>query len=141
MRKIEIGFATLLQVGILSVIWLFADYLVKSFHLPIPANLAGMLILLILVFGKVINVNWLRRGANWLVAEMLLFFIPAVVAVVNHKSLMEQDGVRILAVLILSTVTVIAVTSLVVDKVYLLEIRLSRRKSSRHQHALAKNME
>lgn len=141
MKKIENGLFTLFQVGMLSVIWIAADYLVKLFHLPIPANLTGMLILLVLVFSKVINVNWLRRGATWLLAEMLLFFIPAVVAVVNHKTLMEQDGLKILAVLVFSTILVIAVTSLVVDRVYMFELKLARRKSNRHSHLLAKNME
>lgn len=27
--------------------------------------------------------GWVRAGARWLLAEMLLFFVPAVVAVVN----------------------------------------------------------
>ncbi len=141
MKKMENGFFTLFQVGMLSVIWIAADYLVKLFHLPIPANLTGMLILLALVFSKVINVNWLRRGATWLLAEMLLFFIPAVVAVVNHKALMEQEGLKILTVLVVSTIMVIAITSLVVDRVYMLELKLARRKSNRHSHLLAKNME
>ncbi|MDC0610314.1 CidA/LrgA family protein [Vibrio sp.] len=141
MKKVENGFLILFQVVILSVIWFAADYLVTLFHLPIPANLTGMLILLALVFCKVVNVNWLRRGATWLLAEMLLFFIPAVVAVVNHKELMEQEGLRILAVLVISTIIVIAVTSLVVERVYLLELKLARRKSNRHSHMLAKNME
>jgi len=27
----------------------------------------------------------MKRGADWLIAEMLLFFVPAVLALLNHK--------------------------------------------------------
>ncbi|EJL6303101.1 CidA/LrgA family protein, partial [Vibrio cholerae] len=37
------------QVAALSLIWFFSDWLVNQFHLPLPANLTGMLILLLLV--------------------------------------------------------------------------------------------
>ena len=136
MNKMGGSLLTIFQIVVLSGIWFAADYLVKLLHLPLPSNLTGMLLLLILVFSKIVNVNWLRRGATWLLAEMLLFFVPAVVAVVNYQQLMEQEGLQIIAVLVLSTILVIAITALVVDRIYRLELSLSRRKSNRH--ALAK---
>ncbi len=39
--------------------------------------------------------SWVRAGARWLLAEMLLFFVPAVVAVVNYAHLLLVDGWRI----------------------------------------------
>ncbi|MGL6056414.1 MAG: CidA/LrgA family protein, partial [Vibrio metschnikovii] len=113
-----------------------ADRLVDYLHLPIPANLTGMLLLLTLVFSKIVNVEWLRRGAAWLLAEMLLFFVPAVVAVVNYQPLVREQGGRIILVLVLSTVLVIAVTAWVVDKLYRLELKLARRKSNKLTGAL-----
>ncbi|MDE1210331.1 CidA/LrgA family protein [Vibrio aestuarianus] len=121
---------TLLQIVILSLIWFVAQYLVTTFHLPLPANLTGMLLLLALIMFRVVRVDWLRKGATWLLAEMLLFFVPAVVAVVNYQDIVQQDGLRILAVLIASTMVVIAVTAWVVDKVYRIELKLARRKSN-----------
>ncbi|WP_238114611.1 CidA/LrgA family protein [Vibrio cincinnatiensis] len=129
MRKIENGLLTLGQILVLALIWLIADYLVHRFHLPIPANLTGMLLLLVLVFSRVVKVDWLRRGASWLLAEMLLFFVPAVVAVVNYQPLMRQQGLRIMLVLVISTIVVIAVTAWVVDKLYRFELKWARRKS------------
>lgn len=67
----------------------------------------------------------------WLLAEMLLFFVPAVVAVVNYQELLLQEGWRIMVVLIVSTVLVLGTTALVVDRVYRLELKLARR-SRRH---------
>jgi putative effector of murein hydrolase LrgA (UPF0299 family) len=48
-----------------------------------------------------------RAGARWLLAEMLLFFVPAVVAVVNYAQLLMVDGWRIFAVIALSTLMVL----------------------------------
>lgn len=50
------------------------------------------------------------RGAL-LLAEMLLFFVPAVVAVVNYAQLLLVDGWRIFAVIALSTVMVLGTTA------------------------------
>ncbi|MDE1249100.1 CidA/LrgA family protein [Vibrio aestuarianus] len=130
MKKVSTVALTLLQIVILSLIWFVAQYLVTTFHLPLPANLTGMLLLLALIMFRVVRVDWLRKGATWLLAEMLLFFVPAVVAVVNYQDIVQQDGLRILAVLIASTMVVIAVTARVVDKVYRIELKLARRKSN-----------
>ncbi|WP_105901815.1 CidA/LrgA family protein [Vibrio gangliei] len=125
-------FSILFQVVIFSLIWLVADYLVQRFHFPIPANLTGMVLLLILLFSRVVNVDWLRSGATWLLSEMLLFFVPAVVAVVKYPDLMMHEGGKILAILFISTILVIGVTALVVDKIYRYELQLARRKSNKH---------
>ncbi|MCE7623668.1 CidA/LrgA family protein [Vibrio fluvialis] len=130
MKRVGNSLMTLSQIAVLALIWFIADLLVKEFHLPIPANLTGMLLLLVLVFTHVVNVDWLRKGATWLLAEMLLFFVPAVVAVVNYQDLMKQEGLRIMVVLILSTIAVIGSTAWVVDKLYRFELKMARRKSN-----------
>ncbi|MFM5463555.1 CidA/LrgA family protein [Aeromonas simiae] len=120
-----------LQVSLLAAIWWVADLAVRTLHLPLPANLTGMLLLLALILLKVVRPHWLKAGANWLLAEMLLFFVPAVVAVINYQDLLLTEGWRIGVVLVLSTVLVLGTTALVVDRLYRLELYLARR-SRRH---------
>lgn len=119
------------QIVLLSAIWLLADTAVRTFHLPLPANLTGMLLLLACILLGVVKVRWFSAGARWLLAEMLLFFVPAVVAVINYQDLLLQEGWRIMLVLVISTVLVLGTTALVVDRVYRLELMLARR-SRRH---------
>ena len=90
-----------------------------------------LLALLVLILLGVVKTQWFSAGARWLLAEMLLFFVPAVVAVVNYQELLLQEGWRIMVVLIVSTVLVLGTTALVVDRVYRLELKLARR-SRRH---------
>lgn len=119
------------QIALLAAIWLLADIAVRTLHLPLPANLTGMLLLLVCILLGVVKAQWFSAGARWLLAEMLLFFVPAVVAVVNYQELLLQEGWRIMVVLIVSTVLVLGTTALVVDRVYRLEPKLARR-SRRH---------
>ena len=119
------------QIALLAAIWLLADIAVRTLHLPLPANLTGMLLLLVCILLGVVKAQWFSAGARWLLAEMLLFFVPAVVAVVNYQELLLQEGWRIMVVLINSTVLVLGTTALVVDRVYRLELKLARR-SRRH---------
>lgn len=120
-----------LQIALLSAIWLLSDIVVHWLHLPLPANVTGMLALLLLILLGWVRVEWFKAGAAWLLAEMLLFFVPAVVAVVNYQELLLQQGWRIALVLLISTALVLGVTALAVDRLYCFEVWLSRR-SRRH---------
>ncbi|MEF2509485.1 CidA/LrgA family protein [Vibrio mimicus] len=139
MQSLKHSLLVVIQVAALSLIWFFSDWLVNQFHLPLPANLTGMLILLLLVMLKVVNVEWFRRGASWLLAEMLLFFVPAVVVVVNYQDLMHQEGMKIGVVLVASTILVIASTAWIVNKMHRVELVLARRK--RRQMMLTRSVE
>lgn len=89
-------------------------------------QLVGMVLMLTLILCRALPLSWVRAGARWLLAEMLLFFVPAVVAVVNYAQSLMVDGWRIFAVIALSTLMVLGATARVVDKVYRFEI--SRQK-------------
>lgn len=124
-------FQTSFQIALLALVWLLADTAVRILHIPLPANLTGMLLLLACILLGVVKAQWFEAGARWLLAEMLLFFVPAVVAVVNYQELLLQEGWRIMVVLLVSTTLVLGTTALVVDRVYRLELKLARR-SRRH---------
>ena len=118
MQRLQVPVQVLIYAGL----FVCSEYLVYWLHLPLPANLVGMLMLLALIVCRIIPLNWVRAGARWLLAEMLLFFVPAVVAVVNYAQLLMVDGWRIFLVIGLSTTMVLGATAWVVDKVYHYEV-------------------
>lgn len=122
-----------LQVGVYIALFICAQQLVEWLHLPLPANIVGMLLLLALIVLRIMPLKWVKAGGNWLLTEMLLFFVPAVVAVVNYGDLLKVEGWRICLVIALSTLMVLAATALVVDRVYRLEMWLAQRKQARHE--------
>ncbi|WP_082079948.1 CidA/LrgA family protein [Cupriavidus basilensis] len=119
------------QVAALSALWLLADWLRVRLGIPLPTGLLGLMALAALLFSGAVRGGWVRRGADWLLGEMLLFFIPAVLAVVQYPDLVRHQGLRICAVIGASTVAVMLVTALVVEQVYRLELRLARRARGR----------
>ena len=126
LRRIQVP----VQVALYAGLFILAQQLVDWWHLPLPANLVGMVLLLALIVCRVVPLNWVRAGSRWLLAEMLLFFVPAVVAVVNYAELLMVDGWRIFIVIAISTSLVLGATALVVDKVYRYELaRIARRQA------------
>jgi holin-like protein len=107
--------ALMMQVALMIAFWLLGERLVWSANLPIPGGIAGMFLVLTLLLSGRLDVALVRRGAEFLLAEMLLFFIPAVLIVLNHREFLGWIGLKILAIILCGTFTVMMVTALTVD--------------------------
>lgn len=118
------------QIVILALIWLFANWFSTHVFPAIPASILGLFILLFLLFVGV-PIRFFSFGAYWLIANMLLFFIPALVAIVNYKELIFAQGLGIIAVVCLSTLLVMAVSALMVEICYKWEIKLFKKYHNR----------
>lgn len=111
------------QLMVYIGLFLIAQYIVLHLSLPLPANIVGMIIMLGFLVSGIIPVRYVKAGSTWLLSEMLLFFVPAVVAIINYFSILEKFGIRIFAVIILSTILVLGCTAFVVDKLFIYENR------------------
>ena len=94
----------------------------------------GFALLAVGLFSGLVKASWLQAGTNWLMAEMLLFFVPAMLVVTEYGDLVRHQGLRILAVIIASTACVMVVTALAVDRVYRFELWLAHRRLCRSSH-------
>jgi len=106
------------QLALVAVFWLAGEELVRITGLPLPGSIIGMGLALLALGARGLHVGSVKRGANWLLAEMLLFFVPAVLALLDHSELLGLVGLKILTVIVVSTVAVISVTALTVDLCY-----------------------
>lgn len=107
-----------LQVGLLLGFWLAGQSAVRFSGLPVPGGVVGMLAVLLLFATRQLSVLSLRRGAEWLIGDMVLFFVPAVLAVLDHRELLGLAGLKAIAVILCSTLAVMGVTGLTVDLCY-----------------------
>ncbi|MEC0369562.1 CidA/LrgA family holin-like protein [Paenibacillus chibensis] len=105
------------QVAVLMVFSLLMNKLAELLHLPLPGSILGIIVVFILLETGVIRLEWIEIGANWLLAELLLFFIPAAVGVMKYIPMLESDGVRILIVVLFSTFTVMASSGLLASRI------------------------
>lgn len=126
------------QVALLSAIWIAMERLRMHFGWTMPAGLLGCALLAAGLFAGWLKVEWFDHGTRWLLADMLLFFVPAMLVVTEYPDLVRSQGLRILAVIVLSTACVLAATAFAVDRVYRLELWWSRRQSTRHARLAAR---
>ena len=103
------------QVAGLVGLWWVSDKIVHGAHLPIPGSVLGLGILLTLLLTGILPLAWVQAGARVLLAEMLLFFVPATVTVVKYPAVVLQTGWQLLLIIILGTTAVMVGTALVVE--------------------------
>jgi holin-like protein len=114
------------QICLIFSLWWAAAGAVHILRLPIPSGIVGLVFALILLATRRISLFTLRRGAEWLVGDMMLFFVPAVVSILDHPEFIGRLGLEVLAVIVLSTLAVMTVTAMTVELVYVWSIRHDR---------------
>ncbi len=102
------------MTGLRGLAWLLAlqsvgELLARGFSLPFPGPVIGMLLLLL-----ALNVSLVREPvqacATFLLTHLSLLFVPVGVGVMTHLGLLGQYGVRMLGVVVASTLIGMAVT-------------------------------
>lgn len=107
----------LAELAILCALFLLGGQLASWLGWPIPGGVMGLALLLLLFASGVLKPAMLQLGAGWLMAEMLLFFIPALMSLLDYGALIRDEGWRILLVIAVSTLMVMVVTALTVELV------------------------
>ena len=106
------GGAWLQAAGLLGF-WALSDALIRWSGLPLPGSVAGLLILWFALDAKLLPLAWVERGADRLLDHLMLFFVPAMLALVNHPELLSWLGVKLLFVVLAGTIAVMAGTALI----------------------------
>jgi len=107
--------STWLQIGLLVALWLLADTLMRYLGVPVPGGIVGLFVLLLAFALHWLSPRSFAQGAQWLLAEMLLFFVPAAMILLDNRQMFGWLGVKLLAVVVGGTVLVMAATALTVE--------------------------
>lgn len=105
------------QIAMLCALSLISNFIVRYFGLSLPGSIIGIFILFFLLQTKIIRMEWVELGANLLLAELLLFFIPSAVGIIRYQQLLYTDGLSILLVIVAGTIIVMAATGLSAKKI------------------------
>ena len=98
-------------------IFLFLGSAVKAIvPIPIPSAMVGLLLLFLSLLLGVVKLEWVEQGGNWLLAELLLFFIPSAVGIVNYDEMLSWQGFMSVLLIGLSTFIVIGSTAFIAEK-------------------------
>ena len=112
LQKIGVG---LIQITVLYLFSVGGNYLAEKIHLNFPGSLLGMGGLFLCLQLRIFPYKWVAIGGNWLLTELLLFFIPSIVAVVQYKSLIYQAGLQFLGIILVGTVIVMISSGLTAE--------------------------
>lgn len=82
----------------------------RTTGLPVPGPVLGLLLMFGGLFSPLVRVP-VAACADALLAHLSLLFIPVGVGVMTHLALLEQSGLRILTVIVLSTWTGLGATA------------------------------
>ena len=103
---------------LLIAFWKMGDAFAALTGWPIPGAVVGLFLVLGLLAAGRLPLRTVDRGASWFVGEMLLFFVPPVLAILDHPEFAGWLGVKVLGAIVLGTTLVMTTTALTIDGFY-----------------------
>ncbi len=120
----------LLEVLFFVGVWAAADVVVRHLDWPVPSSVVGLLALTTVLLLGWLPTRHIERGARWLLGDMLLFFIPPLMALIRHQELFGWLGFKLAVAVVLGTLFVMGGVGWVVERVRRWEDGLSRRPAA-----------
>lgn len=92
-----------LQIGFLFLIFRLGQWGAARFHLPLPGNVLGMLVLFGLLCLGLLREPWIQEGTTLLTKHLAFFFVPIAVGLMEWGPLFQRQGRWLLLALMVST--------------------------------------
>lgn len=125
-----------LQIGLLILIWWIGSIIQKQFNLPISAAVIGLFMVLIGLMTGIFKLNWIKSGSDFILGELVLFFIPCFIGLMKYKNLFMTEGWQLIVVVVLGTICVMVFTAYSVHIGFKLERKLKQRHVHKTVHVL-----
>ncbi len=119
------------QLLIILGVWLVSEVLSRLLSLPIPGNVLGMFIMLILLGTRAVKVTQVSEVSNFFLENISLFFIPSVAAIIIYYKQIQNQVVQVLVALVVSSVLVFLVTGYTVEGLLYLKKKRMNKKAKR----------
>lgn len=103
----------IIHVIILYAFNLIGTWIKDLFNLSVPGSVVGLLLLFILLMSNIVKVEWVEAGAQFLISNLVFFFIPATVGVMNYFGLFKGKGILLVVVVLISTILVMGTSGFV----------------------------
>lgn len=107
------GVLVIIQLMILWAINQLGYLIVSWLNLPLPGNVAGMVILIVLLVTGVIPLSLVEEAATFLIKHLAFFFIPVAVGLMKFGDLFWQHGLALGIAITISAMIGIYVTGFV----------------------------
>lgn len=108
----------IIQVMVIELFLVLGTIIKSLVSTPIPNSMIGLVLLLCALFLNIVKLEWVETGAKWLLAELLLFFVPSAVGIVNYNEILSWKGFETIFLIGFSTIIVIGTTAFISEKIY-----------------------
>ena len=125
--KTLLGVTVILQIVLISCFAMIGDWISLTFHLPLPGNIIGLILLYLALKSRLLQIEHVERGGKLLLLVMPLFFVPALSGIMDYTDFMRQSGLQVLVILVISSLLTLTGSAYIVD-------RLARRKEEGTVH-------
>ena len=98
-------------LALLLVFQSVGELLARGLGLPLPGPVIGMVLLVVALRWPPVR-QPIAQCAEYLLSHLSLLFVPVGVGVMTHLNLVSEYGVRMLAVVVLSTLAGLGITVL-----------------------------
>ena len=103
------------QLFVVFLVYRAAEGIAALLPFTFPASVLGMVLLLLLLLTKVLKPAQLKESSDFLLGNMLLFFIPTCVSVITYADVLFRNFWSIVLISMLTTPLVFFVTGQVVQ--------------------------
>lgn len=107
--------AQLVQTGFLIGVWWVCEWAKRKVGLPVPGAVLGLALLLLLLGTGRLPIRAIQHSTKWLVGEMLLFFIPPMLSLLDYPQFLGWLGLKLLFAIAAGTLVVMVATALTIE--------------------------
>ena len=93
----------MLELGLILVICLAGEWIAAVLPFAFPASVISMILLMVLLMTGVIKERMIQTVSKFFVVNMGLFFVPALVGMLQYVDVLKSQIVPFLAVTFLTT--------------------------------------
>ena len=113
------------QLLILLSINYMGIILQKTFNLPLPGTIIGMILFFILLYTKILKEKNVGEISDFLIKIMMILFLPPIINLLENIHLLRVGFFKILFLLLITTIITMVVTGKTVD--FLIKLKEKRR--------------
>ena len=106
---------TTAQLALLLLFWAIGYVLQQRLHVPISAGVLGLFLALAALLCGVLKLDWIKGGADFVLGELVLFFVPCVVGLLKYQALFQSQGWQLISTIAIGTVCVMVATAYAVS--------------------------
>lgn len=106
------------QIALILGIWCVGEYISSFIQniVVVPGSIIAMILLFLLLQFKVVKIENIKEVSDFFLNNMAIFFVPAGVSLITSLNIIMDNIFVLLISVVLSTVIVMYVTGIVVQK-------------------------